>query len=64
MSASVDTIHVRKGKSGKWYYRIENENKQILSTSQTYKGGRAEAVERAEAVKKRHPEYELLIDPA
>ena len=43
---------------------IENENKKILSTSQTYKGGRTEAIERAEAIQARHPEYELVIDPA
>ena len=59
-----DTIHVLRGPSGLWYYRIESENGQVLATSQVYRGGHPQAMRRAKKFHSRHPEFKLKIDQA
>ena len=58
MKQVKDNIHVIKGPSGKYYYRIEH-NGDTDTTSQTY-GTKAEAVEKATAFRDRHPSPESI----
>lgn len=49
-----DSIHVRCGPSGRWYYRIESgDNGQVLATSQVYIN-RGTAISMAAALRNRH----------
>jgi uncharacterized protein YegP (UPF0339 family) len=58
----MDTIHVKQGRSGKWYYRIEHTNGQCLATSQTYSSKEA-CVDSAKALFTRHSTtIKLVVD--